>query len=226
MKSGPKERPVVARFWSRIEKMEDGCWRVGGSKYGNEYAQLSLGKGKGTVTAHRFSYELHHGPIPLGLYVCHRCDVKNCVNPDHLYAGTHEDNTQDNIDRGRFKLTKVRPLKTRRLVRQKNRCLHSDERRRMIEEYESGKFTQTELAKRYGMSQGAVSANIRSWPDRKEDGGKKRSGHFRRKISAECALQIVELYATGKCTQTELAEKFGVTQTHVSRLVQKATNLE
>lgn len=81
---------------ARIERVaECGCWiwmrALGRHGYGN------CGRGR----AHRVSWEAHRGPIPNGLHVLHDCDVKCCVNPDHLYLGTSSDNMRDVYRRGR-----------------------------------------------------------------------------------------------------------------------------
>lgn len=65
------------------------------------YGTINIG-GRMTL-AHRASYAVANGPIDPGLVVCHRCDTPACVNPDHLFVGTHKDNTQDCVRKGRIR---------------------------------------------------------------------------------------------------------------------------
>lgn len=84
-------------FLSKVEKT-DTCWLWKAAKDRYGYGHFRYDK---IYTAHRFSYFLHFGQPEIGKIVCHTCDVRNCVNPDHLYAGTHKTNSDDKISRGR-----------------------------------------------------------------------------------------------------------------------------
>jgi hypothetical protein len=88
------------RFWRYVRKSDDGCWRWGGYKTSEGYAHFSYKYSK-TIKASRYSYELHFGPIPEGAKVLHRCDVRDCVRPDHLFLGTIADNNRDRAAKGR-----------------------------------------------------------------------------------------------------------------------------
>lgn len=89
----------VTRFWSKVEKT-DSCWLWTGMRWTNGYGRFPNGGGQ-EMRAHRFAWELTYGPIPLGLFACHRCDVKLCVRPEHLFLGTHADNMADMMAKGR-----------------------------------------------------------------------------------------------------------------------------
>jgi len=81
---------------------ENGCWIWLGSKNGCGYG--SSRRGGKTIRMHRAFYERHVGPIPAGLLVCHKCDVRACVNPEHLFFGTNKDNMDDRDRKGRLKV--------------------------------------------------------------------------------------------------------------------------
>jgi hypothetical protein len=105
------------RFWSKVDIGEPGeCWEWQASKseagYGNFWVNYR------TWLAHRVAWVLTFGPIPEGLCVCHKCDNPGCINPYHLFLGTHANNTMDAVEKGRLhtKLTKEDVLQIRELL--------------------------------------------------------------------------------------------------------------
>lgn len=95
----PKYTSLPDRFWSKVADTpdENGCWIwiASTNKYG--YGQYGIKAER----SHRVSAADANGGIPIGLFVLHTCDVRHCVNPAHLYFGTHQDNMNDMVNRGR-----------------------------------------------------------------------------------------------------------------------------
>ena len=88
------------KFEGKIFKEpETGCWLWTGSMFQNGYGEATRGFIGKRIRAHRLAWILYRGTIPDGVQVLHKCDVKHCVNPDHLYLGTSFDNAKDAVER-------------------------------------------------------------------------------------------------------------------------------
>lgn len=89
----------MERFWYKVKKSED-CWEWQAARMSSGYGMMRL---NGVSTgAHRISWMLHYGDIPKGVCVCHKCDNRLCVRPDHLFLGTQADNIRDMMNKGRI----------------------------------------------------------------------------------------------------------------------------
>jgi hypothetical protein len=152
MKTG---RPVETisledKFWSFvIKKGKDDCWVWLGTLYTQGYGRFYHHSLKETK-AHRVSYLLHFGEIPKNSLICHKCNNHKCVNPNHLYAGTNDDNMKDLSVSGILKGENNPASKlTENLILQ------------IRKEYLKSGITTRFLSKKHNVSQGLISKVIR-----------------------------------------------------------------
>ncbi len=96
---------IRRRLLAKTQIRQSGCWEWCGEISNMGYGRIRMPNGKSGGTngsAHRVSFEAFKGKIPQEQCVLHRCDNPRCINPHHLFLGTHKDNTQDSIKKGRM----------------------------------------------------------------------------------------------------------------------------
>lgn len=166
----PRNFPIKLRFMDKVKKTNS-CWIWTSVTEPRGYGVFHV-KRK-AYRAHRFAYQLFVGEIPSALIVCHTCDVRNCVNPDHLFLGTHKDNTQDMIKKGRefrrrgeninfSKLTESDVIEIRRLYKRGG-------------PWHSSGSDSNDLAKKFGVSANAILliVNKKTWAHVSDTTGEK-----------------------------------------------------
>lgn len=145
-----KSRPLIDRFMDRVEPVtESGCWLWRGPVCRAGYGKIGRGRrGTGTIKTHRLSWELFVGEIPIGLNVLHKCDVPCCVNPRHLWIGSHRENVTDKIRKGRARsgVTRGTDNKNAKIGPAEARAIAADDRFQRV------------IAAQYGISRSNVSS--------------------------------------------------------------------
>jgi hypothetical protein len=145
---------AIAAFWSKVDRSggEDACWNWTGAVSGGGYGSFRW-NGLSRRT-HRISFELVNGPAPQGMYICHSCDNRLCVNPAHLWLGTNRDNLLDMMQKGRGGFLGGERHKY---------CKLSDLQIAEIRlRFASGGVTRHEIAAEYGMSRSYISMLLRN----------------------------------------------------------------
>lgn len=156
-------------FWHFVNKTET-CWLwTGSTLLLGGYGRIKF-KGK-AIKAHRLSWILHNGEIPEGQLVCHKCDVRLCVNPDHLFLGTPGDNIRDMVAKGRQAKGETHYSRTQPNAVLKGakhgRAKFSEEEIREIWSLSAQGIPALHMAKRWGVSSSTIDSIIhrRSWKD-------------------------------------------------------------
>lgn len=148
---------VECRFWSKVDKRGPGdCWNWKGAKTRFGHGSFRTLDDRGIGRAHVYSFVLANGPVPKvpgsdsrGTCICHKCDNPACVNPAHLFAGSHADNMADMATKGRSSPNAHPPKKYR-----------EEDVQKALELYKAG-LSQDRIAWVLGIHQTTISKMIR-----------------------------------------------------------------
>ena len=157
---GSKPIDPKIRLFRKVKKTKS-CWNWTGATSKGRYGSIGIGSrtdgSKKIIKVHRLSWEIFNGPIPNGLHVLHKCDNTICVNPKHLWLGTHLDNMKDMTEKKRYVVYKgsenLNSKLTERQVRQIRKI------------YRPFKMTQKMLAEKFKVSRTTIGFIIyrRNW---------------------------------------------------------------
>jgi hypothetical protein len=152
----PEYSSLPKGFWDKVKPNSNGCWLWAAGRSGGGYGHYKM-KGGVQSDTHRLTAPDAKGAIPEGLYVLHTCDVKLCVNPDHLYYGTQKQNIADMYARGREKKGNAG------LFGENHGCSILTDARviEIRKKYDTGAYTQLQLACEYGVSRTTVGQVVR-----------------------------------------------------------------
>lgn len=228
---------IESRFWAKVNKqgpihpvLKSRCWLWTATKFSSGYGVFSFGAGQ---RANRYSWILHYGDIPEELFVLHKCDNPACVNPKHLFLGTHQDNMDDMTQKKR------QAVGDRNGSRTKPECLPRGEQHwskihpdKIVRGDRHGLRKHPEKAAR-GDRNGA-----RLYPERMTRGDAhytranpekvlKGETHYKTTLTETDVIEIRRIYAKYKSdpstglSQSKLGEKYGISSAAISLIVRR-----
>lgn len=196
------------RFWKMVAKT-DSCWfwtgkKLATTRYGGFGVHVLSDRGLAwrPESAHRVSWEFHHGPIPPGLHVLHSCDVRHCVNPAHLRLGTHQENIEEATRKGR--------------MRSGSSVLTAETVQAIRDQFAVRKEPHARLAKRHGVKIGTIRALLsgKRWgrvPGQLAISQKRFAAH----------VDTIRAKRNQGASLSALAAEYGTSKTHISRIVRR-----
>lgn len=194
---------IETRFWSKVAKSER-CWTWTGYIGPHGYGTFRDGRGK-AVAAHRFALALALGQPLLGLAL-HKCDRRDCVRPDHLYEGSHDDNARDRRERGRMPRGSRHP---HAVTDEKTAC-------EIARRWKQGE-RQTALAKELRLSKSLVNQIVRGGCWSHVTGIREPVRDFAARLT-EAQVRVVLRRLHAGATQISLAKKFSVCRSTINHI--------
>jgi hypothetical protein len=203
---------ALARFFSKVEIVEDGCWLWNGSRIPTGYGRFRYDGS--SQYAHRVLYEWVFGPLASGMNVCHHCDQPACVNPAHFFAGTQRENVDDSTRKGR---------RARHPHRTGEGGAFNPEVIAMVRELASNRVGQRRIGEALGMSNKTLRKLLQS------EGISTTLNRVHRKLSAvqeqeviarlqagASTREVAALYGLHKSTVQDIARRYGLSLTRHS----------
>lgn len=204
----PQEMTIEDRFWEKVDiRTESECWEWIASKRSGGYGQFSIcGKG---FKSNRVAYRIAYGPFDESLFVLHKCDNRGCVNPAHLFLGTHKENMSDMVKKKRAASGENHGRAT----------LSEKDVVDIVELYNSGQHTHNSIAAIYDVDAPAIYKilNGRTWS--RVTGINPSKNGWVKKLSEEDVFEIINMYQTKNYTQKQISDFFCVGKTAIGNIL-------
>jgi hypothetical protein len=214
-KESRNEEWILSRSWVS----DNGCWLwILGLSGNNKYGSATALSGK-MVPAHRLSWEIFKGQIPIGMEVCHKCDIPPCVNPDHLFLGTHLDNMRDMVLKGR--------KNPQRGEHQGGSKLKESDVLKIREKYISTDATFSDLSREFNISITNIMdvINGKSWthlPVSSKAELRRKWEMVRRLrfgLTPDQVVALISAYKTGTFNFRTVREEYGISTSHAYNII-------